>query len=359
MKVPAAPSGEATAEPAYGSLMYRLYRRLLGLILRGRFAFITVLVLLLIGAVQVLGSVRTEFFPLGDRNQFLIYLDFEAGTDVRAVNTQVRRLTGWLTDKETNPEVASHVAYVGHGGPRFFLALSPVDPDPHRAFVLVNTASSHDVAKLIDRTNVFLDESLPAARSDAKRMWFGSTEPGQIKIRLIGFNGDVLAAEAAKLINAFHAVPGTVGIKHDWENKLLKLIVDVDQVRARRAGVSSTDIANSLEATFAGLTVSDYREGDTILPIIVRGEESLRTSLSGLQRVQVFSATNDSAVQLAQVAQLKGEWQFGRIKRRDQERTLTVEARNAHIPAARLLAQVMPTLGSTRPTRELPVGNRW
>ena len=50
----------------------------------GRFyAMIGALVTLFILSVQLLGTVKTEFFPLGDRNQFLVYLDFEAGTDVR------------------------------------------------------------------------------------------------------------------------------------------------------------------------------------------------------------------------------------------------------------------------------------
>ena len=91
-----------------------------------------------------------------------------------------------VADRDINPEITSHVAYVGHGGPRFFLALSPVEPDPHRAFVLVNTGAVHDVGPLIDRVNAFLDGNLPAARADAKRMWFGGSEPGLIKIRLSG-----------------------------------------------------------------------------------------------------------------------------------------------------------------------------
>ena len=127
---------------------------------------------------------------------------------------------------------------------------------------------------------------MPGARSDAKRMWFGSTEPGVVQIRLVGPDADRLAGAAAELENAFHQVPGTVGIKQDWENKTLKLIIDVDQVRARRAGVSSQAIAQALGATFAGIQVSEYREGDKILPIVLRGEiedqEEANENLFGL-----------------------------------------------------------------------------
>ncbi len=361
MKAPAMAGGASgggamgVSEPTYSSLFYRGYRWILGLFLRWRLLAIAALVGLLVLSMQLLGTIRTEFFPLGDRNQFLVYLDFEAGTDLRETQTELRKLTAWLADKAENPEITSHVAYVGYGGPRFFLALSPVDPDPHRGFALVNTRSVDDVGPLIDRINAFLDAKIPGARADAKRMWFGGTEPGVVEVRLIGPGGNFLAERAERLMAALHAVPGTVGIKQDWENKILKLVVEVDQTRARRAGVSSRDVAGALATTFSGMSISDYREGDKTIPIVLRGDDSLRFSLSGLQRVQVYATSSGKFVALDQVADVRGEWQFGRIKRRDQQRTLTVEARNPVMPSPKLLEAIVPTLDAL----DLPAGYRF
>lgn len=341
--------------PVYKGRMYDIYRVFLGLIFKFRMPFIAVLVLLLVGSVQVLGFVRTEFFPLGDRNQFLVYLDYEASTDVRAVVSSMKPFTEWLADKEQNPEVTSHVAYIGAGGPRFFLSLSPVDPDPHRGFVLVNTATADDVQPMIERVNAYLDENLPGARADAKKMWFGGTEPAMVKIRLIGPDGDILADRANKIMNAFYEVPGTVGIEQDWENKTLELIVNVDQVRARRAKVTSLEVAEALETAFAGQWVSEYREGNRIIPIIVRGEDALRLSLDGLQRVQVYVSETGEFISLSQVAEITPNWQFNRIQHKDMERTMTVQARNPDLPAPDLLAAIMETIEKL----DLPEGYRW
>jgi multidrug efflux pump subunit AcrB len=349
------PVGEAPASTVYSGMTYRLYAAVLRVLIRLRLLFIAALILLLFGAVQLLGTVKTEFFPLGDRNQFLVYMDFEAGIEPREVEPNLRKLTQFLSDKKSNSEVISNAAYIGFGGPRFFLALSPVEPDPHRAFVLVNTRDAKDVAPLIDRVNAFLDENIPAARSDAKQMWFGATEPGIVQIRLIGPNADVLVKASRAIVDAFHAVPGTLGIKQDWENKTLKLIIDVDQTRARRAGVTSSDIAAALGATFEGTTVSEFREGDKILPIVVRGDNDIRQSLAGLQRVNVYSAGSNTFVGLEQVATVRGEWQYGRIKRRNQQRTLTIEARNPNQPAPVLFAKIRPTLEKL----DLPAGTTW
>jgi len=357
MKVTPTTGGTADkpSEPAYDGMMYVIYRRLLGLMLRGRLIVVGGLAGILVLAVMALGTVKTEFFPLGDRNQLLVYLDFEAGTDIRESQRDLRKLTAWLADKKINPEITSHVAYVGYGGPRFFLALSPVDPDPQRGFALINTKSVDDVTAVMDRVNVFLDSNLPAARADAKRMWFGSTEPGVVEIRLIGPDGEVLSDRAGKIMDAFHAVPDTVGIKQDWENKILKLVVDVDQTRARRAGVSSQDVAASLNATFAGVEISDYREDDKVIPIIVRGTEAIRFSLAGLQRVQIYSSATDSFVALEQVATIRPEWRFSRIERRDQQRTMSVQARNPGLPSPVLYAAIEATVHKL----DLPAGHRW
>jgi len=343
------------AKEVHQGKMYDLYRVALDWVLCFRLPFMASLVFLFLLSVFILGQVRTEFFPLGDRNQFLIYLDFEAGTDIRATVDQIKPLMQWLADEDENPEVASNIAYVGDGGPRFFLSLSPTDPDPHRAFILVNTVEADDVQPLIERVNAFLDSNLPGARGDAKKMWFGGSEPALLKVRLIGPDGNALVGSANQLVDALNAIPGTQGVKHDWENKVLKLVVIVDQVRARRANVTSLEVANALETTFGGLTVSEYREGDRTIPITMRGEEDLRLSLDGLQRVQVYVSGTGEFISLGQVADIKPEWQFNRIMHLDQERTLTVEARNPDIPAPDLLEMIEPVLEGLN----LPPGYRY
>ncbi|MFN3230904.1 MAG: efflux RND transporter permease subunit [Alphaproteobacteria bacterium] len=353
MKVP---EGEPELqEQTYDGAMYSSYRTILGWFLRWRGLAIAGLVALLVLSTQLLGLLKTEFFPLGDRNQFLVYLDMEAGTDLRETERNLRQFTAWLSNENENPEVSSNIAYVGYGGPRFFLALSPVDPDPHRAFVVVNTKTFGDVDPVITRVNAFLDANLPAARADAKKMWFGATEPGVVQLRLIGPDATTLADAAESILQAMHDIPGTLGIKQDWENKILKLVVDVDQTRARRAGMTSSDVANSLQAVYAGLELSDYREGDKQIPIVIRGDDSLRFSLSGLQRIQVYSTMTGESVNLGQVANIRGEWLFGRILRENQERTLTVEARHTSLSAPDLFAELQPTLDAL----DLPAGYRW
>ena len=70
-------------------------------------------------------------------------------------------------------------------------------------------------------------------------------ESGLVQYRIVGPDPGVLSAAAETLKAAMRAEPHTVDVRDDWENRTIKIRVVVDQARARRAGVSSSDVANA------------------------------------------------------------------------------------------------------------------
>lgn len=58
---------------------------------------------------------------------------------------------------------------------------------------------------------------------------------------------------------------------------------------------------------------------------------------------------------LTQIADIGGRWDFSRIARRNQERTLTVEAKHETLKAEELLAAVTPMIDAL----DLREGYRW
>ena len=63
---------------------------------------------------------------------------------------------------------------------------------------------------------------------------------------------------------------GSLDVRHDGENKALRASIVVDQVRARRAGVTSRDVALWLQTHMDGLEITEYREGDIAIPVRAR-----------------------------------------------------------------------------------------
>lgn len=339
----------------YNSGFYRVYRRFLELILRNRLLCLLAVALIAVGVVFSARHIVSEFFPANDRNQFLLYLDLEAGASIDETTRVADGVSRWLKDPNANPEVTSTVAYVGSGGPRFFLSLAPIDPDPHLAFILVETESNDQVPEMIERTRAYIDEHYPEMRGKPKAMWFGPTETGVVEIRLSGPDETVLRAKADELLATFRAVPGTIEIEQDWENRVLKVEVVVDQARARRANVTSRDIASSLNAFVSGGAITDYREDDAVIPIVLRGSEGERDQLALLSGINVYSSATGASVPLSQIADFRSTWEPYRINRRNLERTVTVSAKHLHLKAGQLMQEVQPAIDSL----DLPAGYRW
>ena len=186
-------------------------------------------------------------------------------------------------------------------------------------------------------------------------MWLGPSEAGLVEIRLSGTDSSLLYSQAQRLETAFAAIPGILNVQNDWENQVLKLRVNVDQERARRAGVTSEDIANSLASFISGATVTDFREEDLVIPVVLRGVDVERGQLSMLQSLSIYASATDTVVPLPQVADIVPEWQFGRIKRFNQERTITVGGVHRTMSAGELAALLQPTIDDLN----LKSGHRW
>ena len=223
------------------------------------------------------------------------------------------------------------------------------------AFILVETETNGQVAKVIERTRTYVDGHFPELRGKPKAMWFGPTEAGVVEIRISGPDEEVLRAKAEHLLQAFRAVPGTIEIEQDWENKVLKVEVVVDQTRARRAGVTSQDIASSLNAFVSGGAITDYREGDAVIPIVLRGAQEERNQLANLFELSVYSGATGASVPLSQIAEIRSVWEPYRVNRRNLERTVTVSAKHLHLKAGQLVDEVRPAIE----TLDLPPGYHW
>jgi multidrug efflux pump subunit AcrB len=356
LKAPPAVAGDkGQGHDPYQGKFYQIYRKILKTSLRFRFP-----VLILTGgvfavAVYAFTFIPQAFFPSGDRNQYLIYLDLPAGTRIEETDRTVRELSGWLEDNDQNPEVTGTIGYVGNGGPRFFLSLAPMDPDPFLAFVIVNTETSEQVPELVKRTSLHLLNNFPNVRGRVKSMWLGGTETGLFELRLSGPGMAVLKQQTDQVIAALRKIPGSIQIKQDWNNRVLTGMVDVDQARARRVGVTSQDVADALEFFVDGSTTTDFHEGNVQIPIVGRGIPAERYSPDDLLTLGIKPSSGDTLVPLNQVADLYSVGELDRIMRYNQERTVTVSAKNQVLKASEIFAALKPTLAEM----EFPANHYW
>jgi len=336
------------------------YRRLLGWLLVKPKSFLLGIAAVFIGALLVTPLIPVEMFAVSSRSEVLVYLDMPSGYNVHQTRDTSQRLSRWLMDKEQNPDVEYVSAYIGTGGPRFFLSISPNDPAPHRAFMIVNTRSAEAAAELVKEIRHYVGRELPEAFVRTELIARGTVPPGVVQLRFSGPDSDKLYAMAREAERALAAIPGAIHVHNNWENRTKRYRITVDEARARRAGVTYEAISRSLQSVFGGTEITEIRRGETLIPVIFKPRESM-SAAHLLDRVKVYlPGENNEYIRLSQVADIEEVSQFGSIVRRDLEKTVTVEGKHLSWKAPQLQAAwdaaIKPLYEQLPPVYRIEVG---
>ncbi|MFM2586787.1 efflux RND transporter permease subunit [Vibrio sp. TBV020] len=327
------------------------YRQAISTILNFRLSFVVVVLATFALAIYGFKYVTVQFMPGSERNQYLVFVDLPAGTKVSETEAVTGRLNSWLLDKNENPDVTSTVAYVGDGGPRFFLALSPIDRQPNRSFIVVNTSDSDSALKMVEKTNQFFITDLPEASGQAKQMWLGGTELGLVEYQVVGEDIQTLQHIAGQIEKELRQIPGAVGVRNDWENNVPKLVVNIDQALALRAGVSSRDIAQSLDSYLRGREITSFRNDEDVIPVIVSGGDEDK-KIEQLFSAQIVSSGTGASLPLIQFAKIEAHSEPSVIRRFNLERTVTISVKHDTLQASELNKLVQPAIADIN----LPTG---
>lgn len=353
LKAPAAGSGGAHAT-TYDTAFYRAYRRLVGWVLEHKALFIGAMLALLAAALVALSTVPESFLPKSERTQFQITLQLAPGTDSRITLATVKTISRWLDDRQINPEVTRSIGYVADGGPRIIVTLNPPLPAPNIAYFTVSVAGKDDLDTVIARTRAYLAAEHPEVRGEAKRFSMGPSDSGAVAYRVSGPDEAVLRRVGGVLRSALQALPGSSDVRDDWDNRIARIEVRVDQGKARRLGISSEDVAYSLAGRYNGITASQLRDDDTAIPIVVRASDDERQRPGEIGATLIHPQAGGAPVPLAAIADVGVASEPSVVRRRDLIRTLTVEGRSTQYTAQ----QVIDRLARTVAEIDLPPGYR-
>lgn len=344
---------ESAEGDAFNSGIYGKYKALLSTCIRARWLTVGSVVGLLIFSGWSFGFVDRTFFPPSTRPQFMVDLWLPQGSHIDETARKVAQIEEHILEYGGVTHVTS---VVGRGALRFLLPYSPekantayaqllVDVDPDNAVVVMD-----EVMPMID---AHLDTAHPELLGYSSSFEIGPGASGKIQARFQGPNADVLrslASQAAAIMQDHH---DTKGIRTDWRQrvKLLRPIISVEQ--ANLAGVQRSDVARVLREGFQGGTIGLFRDGDLLLPIIVRAPEDQRTDAASIEHLQIWSWPAQRMIPLGQVVSgFENSTEDEIIFRRDRKRTLTVFADPTNYSASVLFEQLRPQIESI----ELPRG---
>ena len=277
------------------------------------------------GVVSVLAGaglsllVPQLFFPPAERDEFAINVWMPEGTRLESTNAAVLEIERALR-ADTN--IVTFASFVGQGGPRFFFSFEPALPRPNIAQVIVRTTSVGQTPKTVKHLRESLPLAIPDAEIDVQRLTQGNPMWAPIEVRIAGPDVARLKELGKQVSTALEATPHSFMVRDDFREDAYALQVTVNPEIASRLGMTNTVVSNMLAGTFMGIPVSTLWEGDRSIDMVLRLDESHRSSAEDIGSTYMVSPY--ARMPLSGMADIKPVWEGSRIVHRNGVPTITV-----------------------------------
>jgi multidrug efflux pump subunit AcrB len=333
-------------EGGYDSKFYKLYRGLLLKLLRLKYiSGLAIIGIFIVALVGFKAFVSVQFMPAKDTPLLTVEVEMPFGTSIETTTKMVEDGEAFIRGKFyiEKPELVSPPffanllaggtlvkykeegilnvgTFIGESAPRFVLSHTPKMSQPNLAFAIVNATSFEVIKTKIQPELIkWFEDNYPDASIKIDTLQNGAPSDRPIEIRVTGRDEEKLREyvdQVKKLVE--ENVTGILDTKTDWGIKNRKFQVEIDQQRAMRAGLTSQDIAISLNSILSGIKLTDYREEDQLIPVMLRSQGDSRKDIEVLKNTPIYNQTTGKSVPLGQVATIKTVWEAPKVVRRDK-----------------------------------------
>jgi multidrug efflux pump subunit AcrB len=336
------PSTSADESDPYASGFYRGYQAFLRSCIRARWVTVAAVIGMFAASLWGFGYVDQSFFPPSTRPQFMIDVWMPQGTHIDDTTRAVEKAETYLREQDGVTHVNS---LVGQGSLRFLLTYTPEKQDSSYAQLIVDVDDSSKIATLIPKIESDFEELLPDALTYGFPFELGPGANGKIRARFSGPDPTVLREISQQAEEIFHADSNAKAIRTDWRQRVKIVEPILSEQQANANGITRSDVADVLLQAFQGFSIGLYREGDLLLPIILRAPEAQRADVASIQNLQIWSPAAQGMIPLRQVvAGFETRFEDEIIMRRDRKPTITIFGDAKTGPASVLFNRLRPQI---------------
>ena len=322
---------------SYSGGFYQFYKNSLITILKHPILSVVGTFLIFYGALQLGPYIPSIFFPPNDKPVMYAEFRLPVGTPLTKTEKMIYQVENFIKnnmmaeiDKEGNilkHGVINWTSFIGSGAPRFYLSLNAEQQSPEYAYVKLNITDrwklDTDFKPAIEK---FCLQNYPDLNLVVSPLLLGPPVQAPVQIRVSGYETDQVFQLADMVEEVMTTLPGLTEIRNDWGARAKKILVKINQARARRAGLTSQDVAISLQSILTGIQTTEYREDDESIPVILRSETGDRKDIGKLETHNIYVQSTGRSVPLLQVADIEVAFQPSKILRRNRLKTVTVSA---------------------------------
>jgi multidrug efflux pump len=330
----------------------RAFSAVLRLCMQARWWTIAVSVGALVVAIYLLGSVQQQFFPNSDRVELVV--DFTLPRDATIFQTadQMERFEN--EQLAGNPDIEHWSSYVGEGATRFLLSFDPTPESPNVGQIIIVTKDLEARDRVRPKLQSWLRETFPGTDAFVKLLDIGPPVGRPVQYRVAGPDIETVRNLANELAAIVGESPQLGDVTFDWNEPSRVIKIDVLQDNAAQLGITSEDIAYSLNNLVGGGTITQVRDQTYLVPVIARALADERSSIETLRNLRITSSAG-SSVPLASVATFRYELEQPVIKRRAGVPTITLKSTVlGDVQPATVVSELTPAVDGF--AAKLPVG---
>ena len=307
----------------YDKPFYHKFEKILSVLIRRKIVTLGSMIVLFVVSLVVMGMMPQNFFPSLDKPYFRADVFYPDGYGVNDVAREMKKVEAHLLKL---PEVKKVSITFGSTPLRYYLASTSVGPKPNFANVLVELNDSKYTKEYEEKFDVYMKANFPNAITRTSLFKLSPAVDAAIEIGFIGPNVDTLVALTNQALEIMHRNPDLINIRNSWGNKIPIWKPIYSPERAQPLGVSRQGMAQSIQIGTNGMTLGEFRQGDQVLPILLKGNsvaDSFR--INDLRTLPVFGNGPETTSLEQVVSEFDFRYRFSNVKDYNRQLVMMVQ----------------------------------
>nr|WP_275982561.1 efflux RND transporter permease subunit [Ochrobactrum sp. BTU2] len=305
------------------SRLFQIFSQVLLASMRHKWITIITTIALFLVSVFGMGFIERQFFPESDRPELVLDWTLPQNSSITDTKAQMEKFEATML--KDNPDVDHWSTYIGEGAIRFILSFDVQPANPYFGQMVVVAKDLEARDRLKQKFNEVLRKDYVGTDVYVKYLELGPPVGRPVQYRISGPDVQKLRGVAQDFAGILSSDKRLGVVSYNWNEPGRVIRVDVMQDKARKLGISSKDIATTLNGVVGGITITQVRDSIYLIDVIVRAQKHERDSIDTLQSLQIATG-NGTSVPLAAIANFRYELEQPVVYRRSRIPTITVAA---------------------------------
>ena len=307
----------------YDKPFYHKFASILGTLIRKKALTLGSITALFILSLFVMGLMPQNFFPSLDKPYFRADVFYPDGYSIREVETEMKKVEAHLMQQ---PEVKRVSVTFGSTPLRYYLASTSVGPKPNFANILVEVTDSKYTKEQEKNLDAYMKANYPNAITRTMLFKLSPAVDAAIEIGFIGNNTDTLVMLTNKILDIMHRNDELINVRNSWGNKIPVWHPVYSQERAQPLGISRQSMAQSIQIGTNGMTLGEYREGDQVLPVLLKDKTIDSFRINDLRTLPVFGTARETTTLEQVVSRFDFQYKFSNVKDYNRQMVMMAQA---------------------------------